>query len=68
MFSAQEIFILRKENALLKTANTKLKSSFVSQKQKADLLEDENKTLRKKVEERKRSWKRLENNGISTRE
>jgi len=41
MLNPEEIFILRKENAVLKTANTKLKTSFVSQKQKADKLEEE---------------------------
>ncbi len=54
MFSAQEIFILRKENALLKTANTKLKSSVASKNQKADKLEEENRQLKdelKKVKE-----------------
>lgn len=50
MFSAQEIFILRKENALLKTANTKLKGSVASRDQKADRLEEENKRLKEKVD------------------
>lgn len=50
MFSAQEVFILRKENALLKTANTKLKSSVISRDQKADKLEEENKELKEKVD------------------
>lgn len=54
MLNPAEVFILRKENALLKTANTKLKNSFVSQNQKADRLEEENSKLKdelKKVKE-----------------
>ena len=61
MFSAQEIYILRKENGLLKTANTKLKTSFVSQKQRADNLEQlykksqqENKKLKEELEKIKK--------------
>lgn len=61
MLNPQEVFILRKENATLKTANTKLKISFISQKQKADKLEkelreakDENKKLKEELEKIKK--------------
>ena len=53
MFSAQEIFVLRKENARLKTSHTKLKISFVSQKQKADRLEGELKTAKDEIKKLK---------------
>lgn len=49
MFSAQEIYILRKENGLLKTANTKLKTAHFNQKIKADRLEQENKKLQEEL-------------------
>ena len=49
MFSAQEIYILRKENRLLKTANTKLKTSHFNQKIRADRLEEENKKLQEEL-------------------
>lgn len=46
MFSAQEIFVLRRENGFLKTHNTKLVAAYTNQKNKADRLEKENKRLR----------------------
>lgn len=49
MFSAQEIYILRKENGLLKTANTKLTTSHLNQKIRADRLEKENKKLQEEL-------------------
>ena len=49
MFSVQEIYILRKENGLLKTANTKLKTSHLNQKIRADRLEEENKKLQEEL-------------------
>lgn len=49
MFSAQEIYILRKENGLLKTANTKLKTSHFNQKVRADRLDEENKKLKEEL-------------------
>lgn len=61
MISAQEIFVLRKENTRLKTAQTKLKISFDSQKQKADYfekkykqLESENQKLKQELEKIKK--------------
>ena len=51
MLNPQEIYILRKENSYLKTHNTKLKAAHLSQRQRAEKLEEENKTLKKKVEE-----------------
>lgn len=59
MFSAQEIFILRKENALLKTANTKLKNSVTSRHQKADRLEEENTRLKEKVKELEKELEKI---------
>ncbi len=53
MFSAQEIYILRKENGLLKTANTKLKTSHSNQKIRADRLEEENKKLQEELKKTK---------------
>lgn len=53
MFSAQEIYILRKENGLLKTANTKLKTSQLNQKIRADRLEGENKKLQEELKKTK---------------
>lgn len=53
MFSAQEIYILRKENGLLKTANTKLKTSHFNQKIRADRLEKENKKLQEELKKTK---------------
>ena len=57
MFSAQEVFILRKENAQLKTHNTKLIAAHFNQKQKAShwekeykKLEEENKKLKEELE------------------
>jgi len=49
MFSAQEIFVLRKENALLKTHNTKLKQAYLKQKGKTDVLKDENAKLKREI-------------------
>src|SRR3989338_2040720 len=49
MFSAHEIYILRKENRLLKTANTKLKTSHFNQKIRGDRLEEENKKLQEEL-------------------
>lgn len=49
MFSAQEVYILRKENTFLKTANTKLKTSQFNQKIRADRLEEENKKLQEEL-------------------
>lgn len=59
MFSAQEIFILRKENALLKTANTKLRKSFTSQKQKADYWEKEYKKLKQEHEQLEKELEKI---------
>lgn len=59
MFSAQEVFILRKENALLKTANTKLRKSFTSQKQKADYWEKEYKKLKKEHEQLEKELEKI---------
>lgn len=53
MLNPQEVFILRKENAALKTAHTKLKTSFVSQKQKADRLEKELKISKDEIKKLK---------------
>lgn len=61
MLNPQEIFVLRKENTALKTAHTKLHSSFTSQKQKADhfekeykKLQEENKKLKEELEKIKK--------------
>ncbi len=59
MFSAQEIFILRKENALLKTANTKLKSSVALRDQKADKLEEENRQLKDELRKVKEELEKI---------
>lgn len=59
MFSAQEVFILRKENALLKTANTKLKGSVASRDQKADRLEEENRQLKDELQRVKEELEKI---------
>jgi transposase len=61
MFSAQEIFVLRKENAEFKTKNTKLQQSLLVRDNKIDKLEQENKRLKEeksKLEEELEKIKR----------
>ncbi len=59
MLNPQEVFVLRRQNTFLKTAHTKLKTSFVSQKQKADKLGEENKALKKRVEELEKELEKI---------
>lgn len=59
MLNVQEIFVLRKENTALKTAHTKLKISFASQKQKADHFEKEYKKLQDENKKLKEEEKKL---------
>ena len=46
MFSAQEIYILRKENQYLKSHHTRLKLAYLNQKGKVSQSEEESKRLR----------------------
>jgi transposase len=59
MFSAQEIFVLRKENTKLKTTNTKLKTSHLSQKQKIESLEGKTKKLEQENKRLKEELERI---------
>lgn len=59
MFSAQEVFILRKENAFLKTANTKLKGSVAFRDQKVDRLEEENRQLKDELQKVKEELEKI---------
>ena len=54
-----EIFVLRKENTALKTANTKLNLSFVSQKQRADHFEKEYKKLNEEYKQLKEELEKI---------
>lgn len=60
MFSAQEIFVLRKENTLLKTRNTRLNQAYLNQKQKAESAEEEIKRLRRENRNLKDEVKKIQ--------
>lgn len=59
MLSIQEIFVLRKENTRLKTANTKLKQSLLLRADKLDKLEKEYKKLQDENKRLKEEEKKL---------
>ncbi len=59
MFSAQEIFILRKENQYLKSHNTKLNQAYLNQKGKAEQSEEESKILRQENRKLKEEIKKI---------
>lgn len=59
MFSAQEIFILRKENQYLKSHNTKLNQAYLNQKDKAEQSEEESKRLRQENRKLKEEIKKI---------
>jgi len=59
MFSAQEIFILRKENQYLKSHNTKLNLAYLNQKNKAKESEEESKKLRQENRKLKEEIKKI---------
>jgi len=59
MFSAQEIYILRKENQYLKSHNTKLNQAYLNQKGKAEQSEEESKKLRQENRKLKEEIKKI---------
>lgn len=59
MISAQEVFVLRKENTRLKIAHTKLQTAHLSQKNKADTLEKENRRLREQLKQAQEELKKI---------
>lgn len=59
MFSAQEIFILRKENQYLKSHNTQLTRAYLNQKGKAEQSEEESRKLRQENRKLKEEIKKI---------